>query len=856
MGSSIVGHLTCAQLARRTHDANHVQDEIVRPATLLLRTLGLDTWTRLLGATASDMDKPCAGLLMPYEWKWQYGTVLKEGILAGRTEDDHTLAVLPHVKQQMRSIVLLDAVRFAKSWHENNPYRELKTIIMNDTESPANWRLAAVAYFLERDIWCRRTPVVSRAIPAAGDGTPLDSIAWQSQWLSAILLYHLHASFATLPGVDGKKPIVASIDPLAGPSVASITFPDDTETQGRATGNYPHLIWRSTRVRVPGSPARSPLVSGDALGWGDLGYFMRVFGTLVSVDLTTSATFHLKGDYMHIGTGLGAPTEEATWARLKSFKATPPEALLFSLKAMLQAENCLLGKRTRAINSVVPILADYEQVCRILDASRGPLLARFFGSFVGLGRLFGISLPTDANTLPDNIGLEGDKLESRLSSLQPGSLWTLLSKTLEALVDPVGTVKAGSVAPKSKAEALRKRYASRNTDSTTDVSLFLVNDSFRVAFPDTFDTTILAEPSLAISQVIQTVTLPILTGILATRTKRWMRPGEGLGRYRMVQVSGNGDETHLELPFNVTTGPDVSATTALPAPPLPTGDAKADEKARKGWEKETLESEHRRSSRTVFLSHLSRMAGSKKGVDDFLAYDWSRRGSSYASPDILLHPDILTRATFLEHVQSDLDNPWASIGEWLEFVVWAFDSANGATWTLAVNKGQEMVEAMERNMRSRMSYDLRNDSLMDILRRDDTYAPDGQQMARPEFSGHVYFSAHFKDLLRLGMLFVRREFGHQVTQEQLTAILDYPDLATSFALYLSAVEAARELVGTNVYKTDMNHRFQGGVSLQNGEIALRTGIADFLSQRPAKARRPPRKRARRDKPLWKGWIKS
>ena len=846
--SRVVNELRVArsELARRAFEANYVADRIMGPARDLLETRGLGTWDYVLPPTAADAAHPCGCLLMPYEWRWQYEEVLGACIKA----DDPTDPIPISVKNGMRSILDLDKTRFAASWSTSPSYSGIRAVLLDDGASNGYYRVATMAYFLERDVWGRlpgdgfgvAAPAAPVVTPAIGNGL-LNSIKRQSQWLSAILLYQLRMAFDALPGMDATKTLVVRRRALdANPILA---YPDTPLAQGRdlaADDEYPDLIW-ATSLSGPNPDQRSLVedgASGHLLRWDWLLLFGQVFGKapLPIQDVPTAQALDTNINKKYVTLDVpGMGISNASWITISGQVRDLGSILVYpKLREQLLRDNRLLGRRTGGQYSHVPCLADYIQVCDLLDRSRAPLLARFFAEWTGPERLFGMTLETDTVLLanrPDRppLGARSDDFDDRLGTLLPGTLFALYQTTKDALNNPIQRVSSGDIPAVGSANyPILERYINYTREPTIDVSLFLP-DVFNGAFPvGVAPRTILTPDQIATTSMIQTVTLPIITHVLAERVQSWMHPPAGFGRQRQVRLRTDPNR-HLELPFDLTSGPDVSG---LLAPLLPEDQAKA--------EKQVLEEETRRTARTAFLTRLFQEAGAE-GTARFLAENATSL--------------LTTEPRLIEQV------PWASIALWLRFVVWAFSqpdsrsptvaAAGGAAemvWISRVREWQKAVDDLDAKLRTRLPYDASDQSVADYLRRDDLFSPSADYMARPEFSGRLYFSSHFKALLRLGMIFVRKFFGDSVSLDELTAVFHYPDLATAFAVYLGAVEAKRGLQSDNVYKTDMNHKYQGAIALQEAENGLRKAIAEHIRGGRVSAI-PANKRAR----TIRGWLR-
>jgi hypothetical protein len=514
--------------AEQTYAKRQVSDR----AGKWLRESGAELWPRLTGIDTSN--GVCAGMMMPYYWRWQY-RLWRDDILTipPATLPQNTPPPAPELMERVRFIVETDAAIFGQPWITSEAYRELTPVLLLVPamgQASIRWRHTFNVYMLERDVWERPTDAVvphTIAMNPGTQGTRLQRIASQSQWLSSILFYHADRAFHALPTFDTTKdgvvlPLLAARNATRAATGAGngLLWPPDTELSFRtgrpsAAVTYPYLSWTTATVGdgdgvAPVSIIEPAIPNLDDLPRvmhvGSLHAFIRPFDPWLGIRTEGNEPFiaglpeRVPGvpaeltDLLHealppdvyLGNPALTPTTLVAWRGF--YGAAPiaggaPPSGLTDLRDALMLPERLLSREFRQDRSVnlppyttrYPSLACYERVCDILDAMTGPHLRTLMQQFMPTGaeaampsRQFGFDVATSAETdlqpeVGQRLGASTIAIQPRLPFFEVGTWRDLFSRML----DPVFITRDGSAASTQRTVQWRAD-ASRTPDAVRD----------------------------------------------------------------------------------------------------------------------------------------------------------------------------------------------------------------------------------------------------------------------------------------------------------------------------------------------------------------------------------------------------
>jgi len=447
-----------------TREAQYVAQHIIAPARALLKDRGMQTWAWVVGPGGPG-EPTCAGLLMPFLWRWEY-----EQVLAPVLQSRGQKAVDPILRARVNRILAIDQDLFPTFVEDQVHLVENMMNGPSDVVSADNWRYTVVEYIIRRDM-----THAHRAIPHCterGRLLPLPGITFRSQWLSAILLFHLTQAVTALPGVDPTQDIVAARDGTTGIHEAGnriAVAPADLRT-GRALDEYPLLRWRPLPMEA--TSVDEKLVVSHRIGGKE---------TLVMNTHTLNRfTYIFEPEALDVTVAGVDPT---TWrGPLPAAPAVDENLFLPSMsgivtdlanfEAILRLPGQLLSTDvTDASQSTLycPSLGCYQRVCRLLEQLVGPVALQFANKFCPTttpaaqqNSLFGFELPVDEATLMSfkvspSWALANEQLAERQ---QPGT-WVELATQHEKVFQP--TRHAGTVAHAIKPGLSRDAAALRET---------------------------------------------------------------------------------------------------------------------------------------------------------------------------------------------------------------------------------------------------------------------------------------------------------------------------------------------------------------------------------------------------------
>ena len=716
-----------------------------------------------------------------------------------------------------------DAKWFGPEWHTSRAYTLLAHHITRaHLETPWQWRLAVLLYVVERDV--RQRDLICPYTTGPG-AQPLPSIRTQGQWLSAILLYQLRLAFEALPGVQRNKPLVAAVDadkPHGGAN--SMTLP-----LGISTPVYPTLVWS----KPPAEALDKIIPDPYYLETGRLDIFARVFAVLgrpdglgsetvlvvppPRVDVKTMVTSNdlpwSMDNVVNHAAGLDGTFTNMPWAwpPVMPDKGEEPNAreMVEALGPILRTPDLGFLAEQRLSNSFpsVPTLGDYKAVCRVLDASRSPILEQARCSSLGRwthrrrqvyatlvpirgtegGSLFGFTLPTDRLLLNGEVRPGFNVLlADRRKEMQVGTLHEILRQLLPAIgkID-YGTGlpldSSGPVGPMS-GEYVRIAHV---------VTRFLPG-VLGLAFPNPNPGNEPKPGSELRSDVARLLVLPAATNELARATKDYLTPT--IGPRHVIRVAYPGGPPP-SLPLQVLFEPVAGVSAPAPAPVVVEGAKPVD--VRKEAAKLALARNIR--AHADFITHLERLIRQPDTPYYLESEGLQRAGMLDLINTVGMSPVSLWAASadWLEHIQEL--TPWATLALLVDLIHWAFTRDDEfmdrlRRWTAAVG-------TVEAKLQRRLGLDLSTaTTLAELLRLDPT--PNPAHVRRPEISGRAYFTPQFIALLHLGLAFMERNVSvPRPSLEDLTAIRRHRQLATAFGEYLAALEAKSGLRKPRQYKT-------------------------------------------------------
>ena len=587
------------EIARLTREMTYITERIEAPARRLLDDAGMATWARLVGRDTT-IPGVCAGLLMPYYWRWQYRYVLTEAV----DISDPTLPPSTVLFERMVRVMDEDRVLFGTAWLGDIPMVMTKLAVKIATlaggAASAEWRLAVGIYYIERDVYHRQlrdmvgivAPDDKQTVPRTRRGEKLQSISMQSQWLSAILLFAGQRAFKALPW-GGKENAVASpfIASRADDSDVSIAangyaWPEAYTVGDNRNDAYPSLTWTTAVANANGSILHKDTEAAPAqreyMPMGELERFFASFGVNPGVygtvapasiaGLRTNASTYTQGafSYQRIYVNRAMPRNPDTYTYLPAGAAAQVTALY---TAIAQPEHLLgpfrLNTDISAFTTLFPSLHAYDRVCDILDALVAPALFSFAETYCPTQdkripdatkanteayTLFGFTLPTQLNKLVgqhaaiDYLGNK-DAIADTLPRLEAGTWHELVHLYYPAIerpwanpLDPERQPALVLFAPaRDKAAGLKAAAAAR----------ILVNMKEKEHYRDVtrFNTTrwFLAavdghivnpnvDKSIVNNAFYRKVLLPGYTHFFREALARFMRPEQGFGAQHLLDI--------------------------------------------------------------------------------------------------------------------------------------------------------------------------------------------------------------------------------------------------------------------------------------------------------------------------------
>jgi len=668
----------------------------------------------------------------------------------------------------MQRIMERDTRWFGPEWRESEEFETLETILVPAAGAPANpwqWRLAALLYFVERDVRRRYGahdgPTIYPHTLGAG-ATALTSIRTQGQWLSAILLYQLRLAFEALPGMNKGVTLLAAADTKAGIDVGGVSnafsLPVEVARGDNIgiEGAYPRFVWTSTETS-PGArplPVYEPinvLGPGHWLPSGRLEAFANVFqpsfngstplGTVVPPRNSIGDGYLMSGgipwslyNVTHQANlfGIGA-RPNMPWAPLGvAFAAPGAEQNAFELfsalsTALLVPGAGLFSAEARVSNDHAdfPTLYDYTRVCELLDAMRAPVLQELFRAFADPSQPFGFLLPEDKAAMARPDLATWRLLVNEVSTFEAGTIVALLRRFLPEMsrIDPntatplLADKKNTAAAPALAAEFDRRRNI---------VSSWLP-DVVLGAFAELAPSP--QAPAKRIDlEVAANAILPAATSLLAAATRRYLWPS--LVPFRRVRLGATS-----ALPMRIVAEPTLSLTEAVAEAAAPPNEDAAKKKQREEARARTLALNRNIRQHAHYVLRLEQALRPRPG-ESYLATDGT--GSALITS--------LGGEEWLEHAQDV--SPWATLAVLLDLIQWArarphplltpqaFSHDDG--FERNVREWSEAVSTVDRSLRERLQGNpstaaLAGARLADLLRIDGT--PSAGHMHRIEIAG-------------------------------------------------------------------------------------------------------------------------